>query len=245
MLAGVVSILLFGTMLQAQSTDCRTPLGVPCYTIETRQTDWMLFKEGITDISRNVRYSVQALRSDGSTVEAPLDAQRKVGDRSVLLRAANRRFNVNAGKREVTFWKSHPYYDRNVRRSEPTDTVCAGGISHYGSAPPVYTFTGTDRVAGIPVVVYQKTGMSWRWMHEVAMAPSLDCLALRTVRRHLPSLLGDEQGSSHIMEAISVKLGEPSPELFAVPAGYRTVTPPEPSKMLDFLSKYPQVYIHR
>ncbi|MBL8216616.1 MAG: hypothetical protein JNK87_38210 [Bryobacterales bacterium] len=245
MLAGMVSTLLFGIALQAQNTDCRTPLGVPCYTIEMRQTDWMLFKEGITDISRNVSYSLLALRSDGSTVDAPLDAQRKVADRSVLLRPTNRRLSVDARKRQVTYWKAHPYYDRNVRRSEPTDHVCAGGISHYGSAPPAHTFIGTDRVAGIPVLVYQKAGMSWRWMHEVAMAPSLDCLALRTVRRHLPSLLGDEPGSSHIIEAISVKLGEPSPELFAVPAGYRTVTPPEPSKMLDFLSKYPQVYIHR
>lgn len=238
MLGSMLFVLVLGISLKGQ-TDCRTPLGVPCYTIESRQTVWTMFETGITDFAREVTYSVEALRRDGAVAGTAFDAQRKPGRRWLRL-ATDQSIVINPRRQEATVQPSYP----PARRSEAGDKLCVTGVSSYYAAPPAFTYVGTDRVAGVPVVVYRKAGTSWRWAHEVAMAPSLDCLPLRTLTRNIPDLLGGDRASVITMEAVSIKLGEPTDELFAIPAGYRTVTVPQPSPILDFLGKHPQVLLH-
>ena len=49
-------------------TPCRTPLGVPCHTIRFQQTQWSLFRSGISDVQRFRTDRLSAVRGDGSAL---------------------------------------------------------------------------------------------------------------------------------------------------------------------------------
>ncbi len=135
--------------------------------------------------------------------------------------------------RDRTFSSREPliWHDRPYRRSKEGDANCSTGILHSGTD---FRETGRDTIAGVPVVKWQR-GDGLHWKEEIYLAPSLDCVALRIeeIRRnrwYLPKF-------SHSVEAIAIEWGEPRPELFAIPAGYRQVEDPALPRLLRFVEQ--------
>jgi len=74
-LALVAAALLFvmPPLVGAQSSvpaasNCRTLLGIPCVTIHYKQSQWQLFRSGLTDVRHFQKKQTFAVRLDGSTV---------------------------------------------------------------------------------------------------------------------------------------------------------------------------------
>jgi hypothetical protein len=198
---------------------CRTPVGVPCHTIRFQQTQWSLFRSGVSDVQRFRMDRLSAVRRDGSSIaiinsdQFTLTGGRRIGATqvSMYLAPTDQMVVINHDEKAIRIQEPGIGH-RPYRLSADGDTGCTAGIGHFGTH---YQQAGQDTVAGIPVT---------KWIagdDQLYLAPSLDCLPLKItrIRRnawHLPIFIDS-------MEALSVEFGEPRPELFLLPKGYRTV----------------------
>ncbi|MDP2996488.1 MAG: hypothetical protein Q8N47_03300 [Bryobacterales bacterium] len=218
-------LLLAGAIaLAAWGADCRTPLGIPCSTIRFETTQWQFTREGGLDLSHYTGVTISAVRSDGSFVEIA-DRQemsrwfkREAGTAGsasmylapddVVVRVDHQRKSIS--RRAPLLWNDRPY-----RYSTPGDRTCLSGIRRWGAH---FFLRGTDTVAGVPVIRWSGANPGGGYT-EVCLAPSLDCRPLKTHTVH--RRFGILPTSISTTKAISVEWGEPKPELFALPAGYR------------------------
>ena len=198
-------------------TPCRTPLGVPCHTIRFQLTQWNLFGAGITDVQRLRIEKLSALRRDGSSLTIDnhevftLTGGRHIGATlvNIYLTTTGQSVAINHDQKLISIWE--PDY-RPARRSVDGDTTCSTGIRQYGGH---FQQSGQDTVAGIPVLKWASGD------DQIYLAPGLDCAALKVGRV--------TRNSWHVpvhfesVEALSVEFGEPRPELFMIPKGYRSV----------------------
>jgi hypothetical protein len=223
------------------SAECRTSLGVPCFTARITQTQWQLFRNGPADIRKFVRTSVDAVREDSSSVTvqessygSPFNTAERPQKVSSLYLAPDKQIvflDHNArtiGRREPLSWQDLPY-----RRSKNGDTHCESGIRHSGTD---FTRGETAVVAGIPAVRWYRS-LANGGSEEIYLAPSVDCLTLkaRTTMKnewHLPVFI-------NTMEVTSVELGEPRADLFALPSDYREIEHPHRQRLLR-LHRAPQ-----
>ena len=208
--------------------NCRTALGVPCYTIQASRTQWQMFMKGSHQITKWVSTSVDALRSDGSHAD--------IGDNSAwrltgpnlhfkgsrfYLASQNQIVTVDETKqtimrREPLFWHDLPY-----RHSTAHDGTCASGIRHAGTD---FTRKETAQVAGVEVVRWYRP-LGNGGYEEQYLAPSLNCIALKSYSIQKSSLNLPTFITSS--EATSVQFGQPAPALFNLPTGYRPLQPPQ------------------
>jgi hypothetical protein len=207
--------------LPAPAQPCRTPLGIPCYTIRLETSERQIFHPGRRNISHFTETATVAVRRDGSFVRFSagqhlsvfLRGSTDTGPVSTLyLAPLDRVVAVDHWRHTASFRAPSVWQDRPWRRSADGDSECATGIRHFGGD---FKRAGSSTVAGVPVV---------RWTRKIAqdgdqdvyLAPSLDCYPLKTYasirnRWFLPIY-------TESVEAVQVKLGEPDPALFALPA---------------------------
>jgi hypothetical protein len=223
----MLGLLAAGMMTLA--AECRTPLGIPCATIRFTVTQWQLFQDGPLDVRRFTELRTSAVRRDGSFVEITgqqemkrwfRSGERTAGSATMYLAPAGVVVHVDHQQKTVTrrppvLWNERPY-----RYSTAGDRTCVSGIRHWG----VHFFLrGAEKVAGVPVIKWIGSNPGGGYT-EVYLAPSLDCRALKT--RVVMRKLGIFPTFISTTEAVSVELGEPQAELFAVPSGYRQVEDP-------------------
>lgn len=207
-----------------QSTGCRTELGISCYTIHANLTEWQIFFPGSRDLARHTFSYVHAQRSDGSVISIT-DGSGSKTSRAYL--APERRIvTIDYDKKTIAAREPLIWHDLPYRRSTPHDNTCQTGIRHSGTD---FTMQGTTKVAGVEVVKWYRT-LGNGGYEEQYLAPSLDCLSLKSysIRKNswgLPKLISSA-------EATSVDFGAPSPELFALPTGYRQVEDPQRAVLL-------------
>ena len=223
----------------AAYADCRTPLGLPCYTIEFTQSQWVLFHSLKNLPHHSSTRRTHALRSDGSvwgrgeyssfsltggssgrgtSISMYLAPQ----DRVIRVFPADRTYST----REPLIWHERPY-----RRSATGDLVCATGIRHNGTD---FRHAGAATVLGIRVQRWYRS-LGNGGSEEIWLAPELDCLALKreAVYRNslrLPSMIDS-------MEATAVRWGEPDPKLFLLPQGYREIEDPALPRLREFVRR--------
>ena len=202
-------------------------MGIPCYTIRLETSQWQNFRQGITDIQHYTGTATVAVRRDGSF--------RAAGDRqesylfvagwkseyvSMSLAPEDRVVRVFPQAHEYSSRAPVIWHDRPFRRSKDGDATCATGILHFGTD---FRRAGSTTIAGVPVVHWtRRNGMNGE--DNFYLAPSLDCNALRIrmvhrTRWYVPTYV-------YSVEAVSVELGEPKPELFRIPDGYRLIHNP-------------------
>jgi len=181
-------------------------------------------REGSLDFSHYTATTISAVRRDGSFVEMTerqeMSRWFKGGDRtagSASMYLAPDDVVVRLDHQQKTISRRAPlmWNDRAHRYSSPGDRTCLSGIRHWGTQ---FFLRGTDTVAGVPVIRWSGANASGGYT-EVFLAPSLDCRPLKT--RTVYRKFGILMTSTNTTEAVSVELGEPKPELFAVPTGYR------------------------
>lgn len=222
-------------LLAAGEPDCQTPLGMPCVTIQFRHTQWQLLEHGLSDIRHYTGVSTLAVRRDGSS------ATHSEQQFYVFLQGTTRRTfsslylapddqvvkldhaNKTISRRAPLIWHDRPY-----RRSQP-DGRCETGIRHFGTH---FRLAGSTELAGVRVVKWSgANGVGG--IDEVYLAPSLDCVALKTYsvqrsRWHIPLY-------TNSMEAVAVKRGEPEASRFALPRDYRQVPDAEQEGLRKYL----------
>ena len=226
-----------GNATLSQQAPCRTPLGVPCYTLRGEYTQWQAFREGWTDIRQFKTLSLSAVRRDGSNVTVRDGSHGDLFDsaavrwKTALLFLAPDKSIVTLNHTAQTISRREPliWHDLPYRRSIDGDAICSSGIRHSGTD---FTMAGTATVLGIPVVKWRRS-LSNGGSEEQYLAPSLDCIALKLNRTYknnwwIPTLIDS-------WEVTSVTLGEPAPGLFALPAGYRPVEDPRRGQLLMYL----------
>jgi hypothetical protein len=237
--ARMKSALSLIVLAAAAFAECRTPLGQPCYTIEFRQSQWILFHRGVTDFQHSSLRRTHAVRGDGSvwgtSEQSGFSLVRGVasGSMSTSMYLAPQDRVIRIFPADRTFSSRVPliWHDRPYRRSAAGDALCVTGIRHNGTD---FRHAGTAAVLGIPVQ---------RWMRslgngggeDIWLAPELDCLALKreaVYRNHLrlPTLIDS-------MEMVSVRWGEPDPQLFRIPPGYREVSDPSLPRLREFVRR--------
>jgi hypothetical protein len=214
----MVGLLLAGVMALG-AADCRTPLGIPCSTIRFQVTQWRLFQEGPLDVTRFSEVRTFAVRRDGSFADRT-ERQQEAATVSLYLASEDQVIRLDHQQKSVTrhppiLWNERPY-----RYSSPGDRTCVSGIRHWGAH---FFLRGPDRVAGVPVIKWIGSNPGGGYT-EVYLAPSLDCRPLKThivIRKFgiFPTFVSTT-------EAVSVQLGEPQAELFALPSDYREVEDP-------------------
>lgn len=212
--------------LACWGADCRTPLGIPCYTVRFSQSQWRFLEGGSPAFSHFTASSVKAVRRDGSFVNVTEKPQLSRwfktepaggGSVSMYLAAEDQVVRIDheartISRRPPTLWEDRPY-----RYSTPGDRTCMSGIRHWGTH---YFLRGSGTVASVAVIKWTGANPGGGYT-EVSLAPSLDCLPLRI--RIVHRKLGVFPTFISTTEAVSVELGEPKPELFALPSGYRNV----------------------
>jgi hypothetical protein len=226
MSSGMTAAGLLATICFAQHvpTSCRTPFGVPCYTVHFQTDDWEYFRRGPLDIRHFTQESIQAARSDGSSYQSRSDL-------SVAIYLTSRDEVVRIFPNDRTFSSRSPliWHDRPYRRSADNDGVCRTGILHWGTD---FRQEGQASIAVVPVFRWVR-GNGQHGDEEIFLAPSLDCLPLKTRslrfgRFYIPIAIQD-------MEATSVIWGEPDPSLFVIPANYKQVEDPGLPSLLRYL----------
>jgi hypothetical protein len=220
--SGIGKLTWLGMMaFPALAQPCRTPLGIPCYTIQLETSLRQIFKPARRNISHFTESAIVAVRRDGSFVRFSqgqhlsvfLRGSTDTGPVSTLyLAPLDRVVSIDHWRHTAAFHPPRTWQDRPWRRSTDGDSECASGIRHFGAD---FKRVGGAWVAGIPVV---------RWTRKIAqdgdqdvyLAPSLDCYPLKTYatirNRWLIPIYTESVG------AVWVKLGEPDPALFALPA---------------------------
>ena len=242
--------LLMAVVLAAQAGDlpCRTALNIPCYTAQVTLTQWYLGDLWPGQPVRTSLSQVQAIRRDGSSMSAVRDGTTRdllllsnaFPKTSHMYLAPSKRIvavdhsNRTYSQREPLIWHDLPY-----RRSEENDATCRSGIRHAGTD---FRMTGTETIAGQRVVKWERS-LGYGGYEEQYLAPAIDCMPLRThlIRKnrfHLPVFVST-------IEVTAIELGNPKPELFSIPVGYREVEDQERARMLDFLDRNPSARLSR
>lgn len=241
----VAAALLFVTppLAAAQSSapaapNCRTPLGIPCVTIHYKQSQWQLFRSGLTDVRHFQKKQTLAVRLDGSTVNrtekavgATLSGVTDHGPFSYMyLAPGDLIVRINDQSRTYSSRKPLIWHDRPYRRAADGDAVCRTGILHNGTD---FKLDGETTIAGVPVVKWVRGNRRHR--EEISLAPSLDCAVLKryAIRRngfYIPLFIDS-------MEAFSVEHGEPRPELFQIPVGYTPAEDPHEQRLRQFVAR--------
>ncbi len=220
--SGISRLAWLGTMaFPVLAQPCRTPLGIPCYTIQLETSLRQIFKPARRNISHFTEGAIVAVRRDGSFVRFSqgqhlsvfLGSSTDTGPVSTLyLAPLDRVAAVDHRRHTAAFHPPRTWQDRPWRRSTDGDSECATGIRHFGAD---FKRVSGASVAGIPVV---------RWTRKIALdsdqdvylAPSLDCYPLKTYATIRNRWLIPIYTES--VEAVWVKLGDPAPALFALPA---------------------------
>ncbi len=127
---------------------------------------------------------------------------------------------VDRGQGTITRRPPRVAQDRPFRYSTPGDRTCVSGIRRWGAD---FWMLGMGSVAGVPVIRWMRSNPEGGYT-EVYLAPSLDCRPLKTYTVYkrfglLPTFINST-------EAVSVELGEPKAELFALPTGLREILEP-------------------
>jgi hypothetical protein len=193
----------------------------PCRTVETRD---VVFNHNVRDGGLYRISRLHAVAEDGSEATfitekfRPLwwfvEQTRTSGQ--MVLHKQNRIISLDPGRR--IYAEETGGRHLGVQTWEEDDRACSHARSHY-----LYLSMRLPDsvVAGFPVVRYGGEDDSGA-EYEVDFAPSLGCQSLRfsMIRR---GLLGWPT-TKHLLEVVSYKLGPPSPDLFAVPRGFRQVS---------------------
>lgn len=228
----VLWLMIITSFLNAQSSSaCRTSIGIPCYTMEMKHSQWTLFSDGITDIRHGTSSSLFAVRRDGSHVGWGREANGKLSIAGMYLAPSDQVVKVNHPEKTISYREVLIWHDRPYRRSTSGDAECVTGLIHYGSSSQ-FTRAGTDKIAGVPVVKWTR-GNGLLWSEEIYMAPELDCAVLKHNQRHFQGWFG--KGYILATEATSVRIGEPAAEIFALPAGYQQVEDPQRTRLQQFV----------
>ncbi len=214
---------LFAVVVACWGAECRTPLGVPCYTIRFAHSQWQFAREGRPVFSHYTWTSVKALRADGSSVEAIGGGQqrdwftseaRAAGPVSLYLAPEDTLIQVDHERKSITRRQPRIWNERHYRASTPGDRTCVSSIRQWGTT---FFLRGQDTVAGVPVIRWTGANPGGGYT-EVYLAPSVDCRPLKTYTVYRK--LGIIPTFINSTEATSVELGAPKPELFALPTGY-------------------------
>jgi hypothetical protein len=181
-----------------------------------------LFRSGISDVQRFRTDRLSAVRGDGSALsiinsdQFTLTGGRQIGKTqvSMYLAPTDQLIVIDHDEKLISIREAGMGHQPPYRLSADGDSDCAKGIQHFGTQ---YHLAGQETIAGIPVVKWTAGD------DELYLAPSLDCnpLKITRIRRnswHLPIFFDS-------LEALSVEFGEPRPELFLIPKGYRAVEP--------------------
>ncbi len=230
--------LLAGAGLAAE---CRTELGVQCYTVIATNTQWQLFQAGLTDVQNFSGTMVRALRADGSRLDSHetssrvlLGASTPIQRTTSLYLAPTRKIvTVNHSARTIARRDPHIWHDLPYRRSVEGDSACLLGIRHFGGD---FTHRGPATVAGLPVVKWDRK-LENSGIEEIYMAPAIDCIPVKTY-----SLRKNTWGVPVLVnkfEASEIRLGQPSADLFMLPASYQDLGPSDPSPLLRFMNQQP------
>lgn len=220
----------------SEQPSCRSPLGVPCYTIRGTHTQWQAFRQGVTDITKFKSDFISALRRDGSHMDWQEQSFGGIFESSgrtfkmTGLYLAPEKTIVSLNHTEKTVSRREPliWHDLPYRRSQDHDDTCRTGILHWGTD---FSIISNSAVAGIPVVKWSRS--LGNGSEDLYLAPLLDCIALKSYRIQknavwIPTMIDSS-------EVTSVDLKEPAPELFAVPAEYRVVENRERARLLQHL----------
>lgn len=221
-------LLLFGALLMTTSgaaADCRTPLGIPCYTIHYKSEQKSLFRLDFGAFATSSTDNTFARRSDGSSyhgirrvhsdlTHGQLPAYRT---NTIYDAKANRVLVILPDQEEFNMRAPRYWHDRPYRRSNEGDATCATGILHQGTD---FQQSGTESILGRKAVLWRRE-LQYGGSEELWLAPELDCIALKMRRVSRNWLRLPEMVES--MEATSVELTEPPAHFFNVPAGYREV----------------------
>jgi len=250
--------------IQSVSTDCTTPLGIPCYTIQYSTSQWQ-FSKPVLHVQRTANGRVEtiqqgalpdrftrivshwttAVRRDGSILYRTDDSWSfslfgrpsfNAGPQaSLYLAPTDQVVRIQHSDRTVSFRLPLIWHDRPFRRSKDGDKNCSSGILHFGTD---FQYAGDTIIAGIPVSKWVR-GSFWAKLHEeVYLASSLDCTCLKASKLfrnawHLPTVVNS-------MVVSSVRLGEPDPKLFEIPAGFRQVQDSSEQRLRDFMARQAQ-----
>lgn len=218
-------LLLVGAIAVAGwSADCRTPLGVPCHTIHFTQSQWQFTREGRPAFLHYTWTTIRAIRSDGSSVEINQGVQqrdwfkteaRPAGPTTLYLAPDDTVIHVDHERKTITRRTPLIWNERHYRASTAGDRTCVSAVRQWGTT---FFLRGTGAIAGVPVIRWTGANPGGGYT-EVHLAPSVDCRPLKTYTVYRK--LGVLPTFMSTTEAVSVELGEPKPELFALPAGYR------------------------
>lgn len=220
------------------SSDCLTPSGTPCFTIQYHRAQWEFFSAGITDVRRYSSDITEAVRRDGTGVSRTVDAESyqflKGSTRTdrpltvMYLPYGNQVIRYQSSPSRMPRLPSFlllrqppvTWFRLTTRRSSEGDSTCSTAIRHFGAD---FKYAGEATVAGVSVSKWTRGSWWGSQEEELYLAPSLDCECLKSYKvyrnRWLLPRLTDSK------EAISVKLGDPDPALFAVPPGSLQVDP--------------------
>lgn len=188
---------------------------------------------GSHEVVKWVSTSVDALRGDGSRVDVADDSVwRLMGPSShfkgswLYLAPENEIVTVDDTKQTIARREPLIWHDLPYRRSAAHDSTCRSGILHSGTD---FSMKETGKVAGVEVVKWRRR-LGNDGYEEQYLAPSLDCIALKTysIRKNslrLPTFISSS-------EATSIQFGEPAADLFVLPTGYRQVEDPRRAALL-------------
>jgi len=223
--------------LHRAESDCHTPLGIPCSTIQYEMSQWEALS--LPRISHYSSAWTVAVRSDGSwasTAEmATASLFRIVREQTLVtgmyLAPIDQVLRIDHRHRTISHRSPIIWHDRPYRRAKDGDAVCATGILHAGTD---FRLTGDAMIAGMPVKKWER-GDGILWHEEYDLEPGLDCTVLRhaEVRRNwllLPTVITR-------MEATSVRLGAPSTKLFTIPTDYQEIKDPREDALRAFVAR--------
>lgn len=199
---------------------CRTPLGAPCYSIETKRTQTVLFRDGWWDLGTYTTVEKRAQGSDGSFAViteytgTSIYGREKRQERMFFDGSTNQRFWLAPVKKTYTSDKPHiaprpvPPPRRNAADCEPLPM----------SRGESYSRVGSEVILGFEAV-HWRSELPRGGAVEIWAAPALGCVHLRSKRVEKSSLrtpvMIDET------ETLRVEAGEPHRSFFSVPDGYK------------------------
>jgi len=220
----------------AQQNDCKTAIGIPCYTLHGTLTQWDARSLNPHKVERLREDSVRAVRKDGSNVSTRKALFEDLWGRSLGTQEASQMYlapenavvQISQTKRQISRREPMIWHDLPYRRSEDNDSTCQTGVRHFGTD---LKLQGTSTVVGIPVVKWTRTLSNGTEDHY--LAPSLDCTELKG-EKVIRGALWIPLFMQH-WEVTALELGEPSAGLFTLPIGYTQIEDPHRARLEQFL----------
>ncbi len=215
-----VVLLLTATLLTVAQPVCRTPLGAPCYAIETKREQSVLFRDGILDLGSYTTVEKRAQASDGSFAviteysSTTLYGRYERKERMFYDAASRARYFLAPAKK--TWTRDEPHIAPRPLRPPRQDSSTCEPLPM--SKHERFRHAGSEKIHGFDTV-HWRSDLPRGGSLDVWVAPGLDCTMLRSKRV--------EKGSigltvlSETTETIRVEAGEPHRSFFAVPEGYR------------------------